>query len=301
MKILITGSNGLLGSKLVRLLQHKNVDFLATSKGKNRNQLIEKDRYRSMDITLKSDVQKIFEQFKPDAVIHTAAMTQVDACEDQKELCDEINVKGTDILFEQSRKNGAHFNLLSTDFVFDGENGPYKETDPVNPLSYYAKSKRKAEEILIESDYENWAITRTIIVFGFEPHLSRSNLILWAREALLNKESLKIVDDQYRAPTDAVDLAWACWKFSVNKSKGIFHISGGETKSIFEWVKEIAKFHQVPLTSVQPVSSQTLNQKAKRPPATGFDISKAKNEINYLPTAFFKSLERIEKEIRFCK
>lgn len=301
MKILITGSNGLLGSKLVKLFNEKNVDYLATSLGSNRNPLCSNNFYTSMDITDRDDVNRVMNEYQPDAVIHTAAMTQVDACEEEKEKCDRINVEGTEKVFDASKQVGAHFNLLSTDFVFDGKDGPYKENDEVNPLSYYATSKRKAEETLLNDKYENWAITRTIIVFGYEPHLSRSNLVLWAREALQKGDSLNIVDDQFRAPTDADDLAQACFDIAQQKACGIYHIGGPETKSIFEWVKFIAKYYEKDVSLIKPVSSQTLNQAAKRPPKTGFILDKAKKTINYSPLTFEESLDKIEKETTFSK
>lgn len=301
MKVLITGSNGLLGSKLVKLFMKEKINFLATSIGPNRNPKCPEDHYQSMDITDVEEVEKVLKEFKPNAVIHTAAMTQVDACEIEKETCDLINIQGTENVFEVSKSIGAHFQLLSTDFVFDGENGPYSEDDEVHPLSYYAKSKVKAEQHLFSDPYKNWAVTRTIIVFGFEPHLSRSNIVLWAREALKKGETLKIVDDQFRAPTDADDLAWACYKIACNQLQGIYHISGPETKSIYEWVLEMVQYYKVPEAEVLPVSSNTLNQKAARPPRTGFVLDKSRLQFNYQPIRFLESLEKIEDELTFSK
>ena len=140
MKILITGSNGLLGQKLVKLLANKEgINLLATSTGENRIKAITGFDYISLDITNKLQVEQVFNQFKPNVVINTAAMTNVDACEDKKEECWNLNVNAVKNLIEASEKHQTHLIHLSTDFIFDGENGPYKEEDKPNPLSYYGE------------------------------------------------------------------------------------------------------------------------------------------------------------------
>ena len=184
MKILITGSNGLLGQKIVGQLVRSNIEFLATSAGGNRNTNCPDSCYRSMDISNAAQVKSVIQFFSPDYVIHTAAITNVDYCEQNPEECYKINVEGTKILFEAIKEKNAHLSLLSTDFVFDGVIGNYVESDEPNPLSIYATSKHEAEKLLTSSDYINWSIVRTIIVFGEGENLSRSNIVLWAREAL---------------------------------------------------------------------------------------------------------------------
>ena len=183
---------------------------------------------------------------------------------------------------------------VSTDFGFDGEDGPSKEEDLRNPLSVYATSKRDSSDVLMNSDYSKWAILRTIIVFGEGYNLSRSNIVLWAKGALSNDQELTIVDDQFRAPTWADDLAWACIQASKQKATGVFHISGPETFSIHELVTRIAKFYGNDPSLVKAISSSTLNQKAKRPPKTGFDIAKAREVLGYKPLTFEESLSQLD-------
>src|SRR5687767_201046 len=125
-KILITGSNGLLGQKLVYALrQRKDARLIATSRGENR--LKEKTAYiyESLDITDKAQVRNIIAKHQPDCVINTAAMTNVDACETKKEECRLINVTAVENILSSIQKLKSHFIHLSTDFVFDGSNGPY--------------------------------------------------------------------------------------------------------------------------------------------------------------------------------
>lgn len=293
MKFLITGSNGLLGQKIVRQLLKENIHFIGTSKGENRNPDLPDSHFKSMDITDKENTFSVVSEFKPDVIIHTAAMTNVDACETNPETCQMINVTGTKNCFEAAKTIGAQLVSLSTDFVFDGENGPYKEEDKRNPLSIYAKSKVDAEDLLIEADYRNWSIIRTIIVFGKGNNLSRSNIVLWAHEALQSGKELTIVNDQFRAPTWADDLAWACIESGKRNAKGIYHISGPKTYSIFDLVLEIGKFHNMPIDNIEPISSTSLNQAAKRPPRTGFILDKAMNELGYKPKTFAQALEAL--------
>ena len=291
MKILITGSNGLLGQKIVRQLKKNNKLFLATSLGENRNPDCPNSFYRSLDISNQDQVNKVIMDYHPDAVIHTAAITNVDYCETNPDLCHEVNVKATAYLFEAAQQVGAHFSALSTDFVFDGKKGNYKESDQPNPLSVYANSKVDAERILINSAYKNWSIIRTIIVFGEGNNLSRSNIVLWAKEALSSGNELNIIDDQFRAPTWADDLAWACIKIAELHKTGIYHISGPETFSIYELVLRVAKFCDLDTKSLNKTTSESLNQAAKRPPKTGFDLRKAYVEIDYRPMSFEDSLK----------
>lgn len=297
MKVLITGANGLLGQKIVSYCRQNNVCFLATSTGENRNPSLPEEYYKPLDITDEQVAHAVVTDFQPTHIINTAAITNVDDCEVNNELCFKVNVEAVRILFDLAVANDIHFQQLSTDFVFDGEKGNYAEEDAVNPLSVYAKSKVLSEKILLESDYHNWSIVRTIIVFGAGYNLSRSNIVLWARDALMKGDVLTIVDDQFRAPTWADDLAKGCMLIIEKNIRGVFHISGPETFSIIELVQKIAIFKNISLNSIVPSSSESLNQKAKRPPKTGFNLKKAKTMLGYSPHSFEKALELLEIEL----
>ncbi len=290
MKILITGSNGLLGQKLVANLLNKDIDFLATSKGENRNQDCPNEKYYSLDICVQTTIEDLFDKYKPTHVIHTAAITNVDACELDPDLCYLVNVQATQFLVEASLKHKAHFQLLSTDFIFDGLKGNYNEDDIPNPLSHYASSKVKAEQFLLNSEYQNWSIVRTIIVYGIGNNLSRTNIVCWAKDALSKGQEMRIIDDQFRAPTWADDLAWACVRICTLNKTGIFHISGPETMSIYEIVERVARHFSLSTNSLVRTDSSTLNQPAKRPPRTGFDLTKSKKELGYDPMTLEETL-----------
>ncbi|MDX1445945.1 SDR family oxidoreductase [Lishizhenia sp.] len=292
-KILVTGANGLLGQKIINQLEKNGQEYIATGRGENRNPNCPADKYVSLDITIPSEVEACFQKLKPTHIINTAAMTNVDACEDDVEGCELLNVKAVEILWKEAKRINAHLQLLSTDFVFDGKQGDYKETDEPNPLSVYGKSKLDAEHILTNDENTNWSIVRTIIILGKTPGMSRSNILLWAKGALEKGDALTIVDDQFRAPTWADDLAWACIRIVELGKRGIYHICGPETLSILEIVNRVGKYYGLNTDLIQPIKSESLNQKAKRPPKTGFDLSKAKNDLGYAPKTLEEILERL--------
>jgi len=309
-RILITGTNGLLGQKLVYLLLERNLtnakqyQIIATSRGENR--LVNKKGYQyfDLDITNESEVQRVFTQTKPHVVINTAAMTNVDQCEKERKECDTINVDAvayqirTLEKLQHAEKNyRPHFIHLSTDFVYDGEAGPYRETDKPNPISYYGHSKYKAD-LLVEESNINWAIVRTIIVYGVVDNMSRSNLVLWAKSALQKGDKINVINDQFRAPTLAEDLAEGCMLIADKKATGIYNISGRDTYSILDLVYQIADFWQLDKSLIQVVSSTTLNQPAKRPPRTGFILDKAINQLGYKPKSFREGLNIIDKQLK---
>jgi len=283
MRLLITGSNGLLGQKIVRICQKRGADFLATSFGKNRNQDCPEKNYAELDITNQTNIEEVFGVYQPTHIIHTAALTNVDYCEQHPVECNEVNVIATQKLWEAAQKINAHFQLLSTDFVFDGLTGNYKETDATSPVSIYGQSKVDAETVLLQSKKTNWSIARTIIVYGTANNLSRTNIVLWSIDALTKGDPMKIINDQFRMPTWADDLAWGCLEICNRNKQGIFHLCGPELMAVNEIVFRIAKHLGKSTENVEIISSSTLNQPAKRPPLTGFDLTKSKTELGYNP------------------
>jgi dTDP-4-dehydrorhamnose reductase len=303
-KILITGSNGLLGQKLVyRLKERKDVDLIATSKGENR--ILSKDGYTyvSLDITSKEEVEETISKFLPDVIINTAAMTNVDACETQPELCRKLNVEAVNYLLEAVKNQElnnpnyiCHFIHLSTDFIFDGENGPYDENAIPAPLSIYGQSKLDAEKLVINSGIK-YAIVRTIIVYGIVDGMSRSNVVLWAREALQKGQKINVVNDQFRTPTLAEDLADGCILIADKGATGIFNISGKDFMSIYDIVVQVADYFKLDKNLINPISSSSLNQPAKRPPKTGFILDKAMKELGYNPHTFEEGLAIVAQQL----
>lgn len=289
LRVLLTGSNGLLGQKILEAAPDFGVKMYATSRGPSRYQGNTPVHYNALDLTDTNGLKAYITEIKPDVVIHAGAMTQVDECELHPEACYDANVSATRAVVEACEESNAHLIFLSTDFVFDGEAGPYKETDQPNPLSVYAHSKYEAEK-LVEAMKGSWAIFRTILVFGITPGETRSNFALWARNSLRLGKTIQVVTDQYRSPILADDLALACLKGAVAKANGIFHVGGPETKSIYEWVMEVAEFWHLDKTLVVPVNGNMFTQPAKRPLKTGFILDKIHKELGFYPKNFKESL-----------
>ena len=293
-KIVITGSNGLLGQSLLKLLlKYKDIyEVFGFSKGENRSGRTD-FQYVSIDITNEEILKKSLFAIQPDVIINTAAMTQVDDCEVQKDACDILNVEVVKWLKEVSELTHAQLIHLSTDFIFDGEKGYYKETDQPNPLSYYGLSKVKSEDILLNSTID-FTIIRTILVYGKVYDMSRTNIVLWVKEILENGKEITIVDDQFRMPTFVDDLALSCKLAIDKKATGIFHISSTKLMSVFEIVHEVANVFGLDSKLIKPTSSNILNQKAKRPPKTGFDVSKAITVLGIKLQTFEEDLQRFK-------
>lgn len=286
MKILVTGSNGLLGQKLIKLLLVNKVEVIATGKGESRlGYLPQSFVYVQMDIVNRSSVIQTIADHLPDVVINTAAMTNVDQCEVEKEACWELNVIAVQHLIDACDQVGARLIHLSTDFIFDGLEGPYDEDAKPNPLSYYGESKVASELLLQKSDI-HWIVLRTVLVYGITPGMSRSNIILWVKDNLENGKPLKIVDDQWRTPTLAEDLAMGCFLAASTDAKGVFNISGPDLLTPFDMAMKTCDYFGLDKSLITKVDGSTFSQPAKRPPRTGFILDKAKKELGYKPTSF---------------
>lgn len=288
-KVVVTGSNGLLGQTLIDLLaQNPQYKVYGFSKGKNRHPNTS-FHYTAIDLTQNKELDAAIREIKPDFVINTAAMTHVDVCEQNKQQCDRINVEMVAWLCEICKSLNIHLVHLSTDFVFDGSQGNYREDDEVNPLSYYADSKVRSELVVKQSGIKH-TILRTILVYGHVHDMSRTNIVLWVLDALQKGEPIRVVHDQYRMPTFVHSLANAC-VLAIEKSvEGVFHISSSQLMSVYQIAFQVAQVFQLDTKLIQPISSEALNQPANRPKKTGFDLSKAKEELNFEPKTFKEEL-----------
>jgi len=296
-KVIITGSNGLLGQSLLNLLseEKEKYEVYGFSRGVNRSGR-EDFKYVSIDITNEETLKKSIKEIQPDFIINTAAMTQVDDCENNKKACDVLNIDVVKWLSEIADEINAHVIHISTDFIFDGVKGNYKETDTPNPISYYGLSKLKSEEVLTNSNI-NFTILRTILVYGKVFDMSRSNIVLWVKQMLEEEKEITIVDDQFRTPTYVVDLAMACKISMDKKATGIFNISSSKLMSVFEIAQEIAEVFNLDKSLLKPISTSTLNQTASRPAKTGFDLSKTNKELGLCPKTFKEDLQKFKETL----
>lgn len=297
-KILLTGSNGLLGQKLIKVLATNDAfELVATSRGDNRCSLVSGYTYYSLDISDKNNIEELFQIVRPDVVIHAAAMTNVDACEDDHVTCLKMNVDAVNYLLQASEKHKIHFIHLSTDFIFNGTHGPLSEEEKPDPVSFYGHSKLQGESLVQQSTCK-WAIVRTVLVYGVVNGMSRSNIVLWAKDALERGKSITVVDDQFRTPTLAEDLAVGCMLIAEKGATGIFHISGKDFMSVYDLVLRVADFWKLDKSLIKRSKSSDIKQRAQRPPITGFILNKAKAELNFEPHSFEEGLLLLNSQLK---
>ncbi len=297
MKVLVTGANGLLGQKLCALLeQDTGIHLIATAKEQLKFEL-GKASIDLLDITNPLQVEEIFNKYQPDYIVHTAALTNVDTCEIEKENCWNINVNATHHLLSAAAKTKTHFIFLSTDFIFDGKEELLTEEAAPGPVNYYGESKLAAEKLVTEYT-EAWSIVRTVLVYGYNHYMSRSNIVLWIKESLENQKQIKVVTDQLRTPTLADDLAMGCYLIVKQKANGIFHISGEELMSPYDMALKVAAHFGLDATLIAKTDSNEFTQPAKRPLKTGFNITKAKRKLAFQPMPFDEALAMIEEQMK---
>ncbi len=290
-RILITGANGLLGQELVGILgADGQYDVLATSRDPSPRFESGSCGYISLDVTKNDRVRSVMEDFSPDVVVNCAAMTAVDRCEDEKQRSWQLNVDAVETLSKQCLRLGSRLVQLSTDFVFDGLSGPYTETDRPNPLSHYGKSKLASENAARMAGRHQWAVVRTVLVFGSGIDLQRSNFVTWVIKKLRNEESIEVVTDQFRSPTYVRDLASGIERVIRFGKTGIYNISGREQMSVYEMAVLVAERFDLDSSLIRPTDSTRFTQPALRPLRTGFITLKAESEIGYKPHTFVSAL-----------
>lgn len=294
--VFITGANGLLGQKLVnQLLEKEEFNILASGRGACRLPG-EGFEYISLDISDEKEVQKVIAATKPDIIIHGAAMTHVDECELNREACYDANVNATAYLIRAAEACQAHFIFVSTDFIFSGEEGPLDESATPAPVNYYGESKLLGEEMVMNSKTK-WAIARTVLVFGIAHDMSRSNIVLWVKSSLEAGKTIQVVDDQYRTPTLAEDLAAGCILIAEQGAEGIFNISGPDFLTPYEMANITADYFGLDRDLIKKADSTTFTQPAKRPLKTGFIIKKAQEQLGFEPKTFRTAIGILAKQI----
>ncbi len=294
MKILITGANGLLGQHLVHELIRWNHDITAIGTGKCRIDGAGAFQYSELDITDGVRLNELVLELKPDLIIHAAAMTQVDTSEENKQACYNINVSATRFLIDAAKVTASRLIYVSTDFIFDGLSGPYKEEDQPSPVNYYGSTKLAAEQAVMESGLD-WAIVRTVLVYGNTVEGTRPNILTWVKENLESGKTIRVVSDQLRTPTYVMDLVKGIHKILEGRKSGIYHISGADTMSPYEMAIRTAIYYKLPVEYIEETNSTLFTQPGKRPPRTGFNISKAKKDLDYSPMGFEAALEDMDR------
>jgi dTDP-4-dehydrorhamnose reductase len=289
MRVLITGANGLLGQKLVSDFsssqQVLGIDLSEESFLKPSN-----FSYQKKDITKKEELKLLFEDFQPNVVINSAAYTDVDGCEINKELAWAVNVEGVRNLVQLCPANKSKLVHFSTDYVFDGGKGPYSEDDPTHPKSFYGETKLESEKIVISSGVD-FLIIRTNVLYGTGINVKK-NFFLWLYEKLSLNHKIRVVTDQFNNPTLADNLSSATKELTERKASRIFHIAGNTYLSRYDFAMKVAQVFKFDEKNIIPAKTVELKQKAFRPLKGGLKIDKAK--------AFLKSrLWGVEESLEF--
>ncbi|GBE30446.1 dTDP-4-dehydrorhamnose reductase [bacterium BMS3Bbin04] len=277
-RILITGCHGLLGQKLVEILKPDFYELHGIDVHKD-NLFPTRRRYtfHSLDLTNRSETLDLVQKIRPHAIINTAAMTHVDACEIERERCWRINSTAVETLVDAARRIGSHLVQISSDYVFDGEAGPYSELDRPNPISYYGKSKHASENAVIGGGIEG-TIIRTVVLYGHGRSLKPS-FVAWLVNRLRHRQDVKIVTDQISNTTLVDDLANAIIRSIVKRRTGIYHVAGKEILSRFEFALEVAKAYRLSDIYIQPTLTSLLGQKAPRPLQGGLLVDAAEKDL----------------------
>lgn len=299
MKIILTGSNGLLGQKLVALLrQQPGIELVATSRGANKLVGLFPDvRFVPLDVTDAAQVRQVLAQEQPTHLIHTAAMTNVDECELNHAACWQQNVTAVENLVLACTEADIHLTHLSTDFIFSGEQGPLAEDATPGPVNFYGESKLAAEH-LVQASAGRWAIARTVLVYGVAHEYGRTNIVLWVRDSLRAGKAIKVVADQWRTPTLAEDLAEGCWLIARQGAQGIYHLSGAEMLTPHDMALQVARYFGLDAGLIEQVDASTFSQPARRPARTGFLIAKAQRELGYAPHSFGEGIALVAAQSR---
>jgi dTDP-4-dehydrorhamnose reductase len=294
-RILIVGCNGLLGQALVSYYsKRKDVELhLASIEDSfvGNNQFT----YTKVDISKRQEVKKIFLDFFPDFVINAAAYTDVDGCEVNRELAWNINVNGVKNLVEGCRIVDAQLVHLSTDFIFDGQNGPYHEDDKPNPISYYGRTKF-ASENEIKIGGIPYLIIRTNVLYGIQKGVKK-DFVEWVVENLSQGKQINVVTDQWNNPTYVEDLVSGIILAIDKKKTGVFNIGGLEYLSRYDFAVKIANVFNLDKNLINKTTTDKLNQKAKRPLRGGLIILKAQTELGYKPHKIEENLLDIKNKL----
>ena len=291
-RLLVFGANGMLGQRLIEFYSSLgDVEILGSSI--EDKSFYENISYIQCDLANRNEVKTLVYNFCPDVIINAAAFTNVDLSESERETAWKINVKGVEYLAEASRVIDAHLIHISTDYIFDGKNGPYLENDIPNPLGYYARTKLASENALKISGAKN-SIVRTNVLYGTAKY-GRPDFVKWVVDSLTAKKQIRIVTDQINNPTFIDDLVSAINRIIELNKEGIYNIGGSNFLSRYDFTLMIADYFNLDKSLIIPIETEELKQPARRPLKSGLITIKAQSELGYKPHTIIQTLEILKK------
>jgi dTDP-4-dehydrorhamnose reductase len=295
-RILVVGSNGLLGQKVAeQMIRGFNYHVTLTSVESGPVREMPAAPYLQADITNRKTVKDLVGSVNPDVIINCAAMTNVDACETEREIAWKINVGGVEHLIDAARKKPAAIIHVSSDYVFDGKSGPYSEDDRPEPLSYYGKSKLAGENALRTSGLP-YFIARTMVLYGHAEGV-KANFALWLVNSLREGQTVRIVDDQIGNPTLVDDLAFGLIRAMEMKRRGIYNIAGKDIVSRFDFAVALARVFGLDASLIQPIKTSQLNQPAARPLKSGLITLKAEVDLGLRLSGVDQGLAMLKSQL----
>ncbi len=293
-RILIVGSNGMLGQSLCKFYSSQNNILLLGCSVEDKS-LVSGLDYIQCDVTKRNEVKKTILDFYPDYIINASAYTNVDKSETERELVWKVNVKGIEYIAEAARVIDARIVHISTDYIFDGKDGPYAEDEKPNPLGYYARTKLASENALKLCGVL-YTILRTNVLYGADSN-GKTGFVRWLVNALRDGKDVRIVTDQVNNPTFVDDLVQAISKVIEYNKTGIYNIGGKDFLSRFEFSEIIADYFGLDKSLIKPITTDELKQPARRPLKSGLITLKAETELGYKPHSIKETLAIIKKEL----
>ncbi len=288
MNILITGANGFLSQHLIHyLFSHTSHKIIATGKGENRNTKVTALHYFPVELTNKNDVEKLIFDVQADTIVHAAAMSKPDECNNNREACLLNNVESTKNLlqtFKKSKSPNPLFIYVSTDFIF-GENGPHSEDDISAPLNFYGESKLIAEQLVMESGVR-YVIIRPVFIYGPVWMGMRPSFLHWIKNNLEANKNCKVMSDQFRTPTYVYDICKGIETIIQQNKDGAYHLAGKDILSPHQMALITARVLNLNSSLIEAVTSETFPEPVRRAKRSGLKIEKAIRELNYTPVSF---------------
>jgi dTDP-4-dehydrorhamnose reductase len=292
LKLLITGASGLYGSKLAEIALLTGFEVFSCDV----EDLPACGNTIKFDVTNKGLVDEAFRRVKPDIVVHAASLTDVDKCELNKELAWKVNVEGTRNIIEGSLSADSFLFYVSSDYIFNGEKGCYKETDTPDPINYYGLTKFEAEKLVKKSEL-NYCICRPSVIYGSNPASGKVNFSLWLIENLCKGERVRILTDQWNTPTLNTNLAEMTIEIIKRKLTGTFHLCGATRVSRFQFAQLIAETFGLDKGLINPAVSSTFSWPAKRPADSSLDTTKAEQVLQNKPLEIADAVKRLKCEL----
>jgi dTDP-4-dehydrorhamnose reductase len=290
MKIFVTGGTGLLGTKLIELGKKEFEMFSSVrSPVESRNY-----KFIQLDIRERNKVFDALERIKPNVVFHTAALTDVDYCETRQKEAWDINVNGTRNIADTCQKNNIKMVYISTDYIFDGINGPYTENDTPNPINFYGRTKLEGENIVKE--LKDFLIIRSTILYGLH---KKENFLTWVIKMLKENKKINVVNDQYGTPTLADNCVEALLSLFKENKTGIYNVSGKDLMNRFNFALEIAEEFGLDKNLINPVSTKALKQSARRPMRAGLIVDKIEGDLNIKMLKIKEALDIVKSQACF--